>query len=103
MKMAPHDQRRGRLRNGNPSGDFLAAPRCGARTRQATACLGPAMRNGRCRLHGGWSTGPTTADGLARCRAVATKHGRYSRARREERRQTQVLLREWRRLMAALK
>ncbi len=29
---------RGRLRHGNPSGDFLAAPRCGARTRAGCAC-----------------------------------------------------------------
>jgi len=33
-------------------------PRCGARTRQRTACKQPAMPNGRCRMHGGLSTGP---------------------------------------------
>ena len=32
---------------------MLRAPRCGARTRNQSACLAPAMRNGRCRLHGG--------------------------------------------------
>jgi hypothetical protein len=62
----------------NLSGDPNAAPRCGARTRQATACRQPAMPNGRCRLHGGRSTGPRTADGLERIRAARTKHGRYS-------------------------
>ncbi len=36
------------------------------------------MPNGRCRLHGGKSTGPRTAAGLERIRAVRTKHGRYS-------------------------
>ena len=46
---------RGKLRHGNPSGDFLAAPRCGARTRDACPCRQPAMANGRCRLHGGKS------------------------------------------------
>jgi hypothetical protein len=35
----------------------------------------PAMANGRCRKHGGASTGPRTAEGLARAR---WKHGLYS-------------------------
>jgi hypothetical protein len=29
-------------------------------------------------MHGGASTGPKTADGLARIRTARTKHGRYS-------------------------
>ena len=33
----------------------------------------------RCRLHGGLSTGPRTAEGLARIRAANTRHGRWSR------------------------
>ncbi len=57
--------RRGRLKNGNGPGDFLAAPRCGARTRCGGACRQPAMTNGRCRMHGGLSTGPRTPEGLA--------------------------------------
>src|SRR5262249_25953474 len=65
---------RGKLRHGNPSGDFLAAPRCGARTRAGCSCRQPAMGNGRCRLHGGKSTG--TAAGLARCRTASLVHGR---------------------------
>ena len=70
--------RRGRLKNGNPSGDYMAAPRCGACTRAGTACRQPAMKNGRCRFHGGKSTGPRTADGLARSRAARRTHGAYS-------------------------
>ena len=58
----PHAQRRGSLLNGNPSGDYMAAARCGARTRRQTRCLAPAMGNGRCRLHGGLSTGPRTPE-----------------------------------------
>jgi hypothetical protein len=54
-------QRRGWLKNGNPPGDFTPAARCGAKTRQRTPCPGPAMRNGRCRMHGGASTGRRTA------------------------------------------
>ena len=30
--------KRGRLKNGNPSGDYLTAPRCGAKTRAGCAC-----------------------------------------------------------------
>jgi hypothetical protein len=36
------------------------------------------MRNGRCRLHGGKSTGPRTEEGRARIRAARTRHGRYT-------------------------
>ena len=57
-----------------------AAPRCGARTRRGTACQSPGMANGRCRLHGGASTGPRTAEGIERIRASRTKHGAYSAA-----------------------
>jgi len=67
--------RRGRLQNGNRSGDFLAAPRCGARTRSGCSCRQPAMRNGRCRLHGGLSTGPRTPEGVARSRRARLIHG----------------------------
>ncbi len=69
---------RGRLRNGNPSGDYLAAPRCGARTRAGGCCRQPAMGNGRCRFHGGKSSGPRTAAGLAKSRAARRTHGGYS-------------------------
>jgi len=72
--------RRGRLRNGATPGDFLAAPRCGARTRCGSACRQPAMVNGRCRLHGGLSTGPRTPEGRARCARARLKHGGYSAA-----------------------
>ena len=54
------------------------APPCGARTRAGSPCLGLAMANGRCRLHGGASTGPCTAAGLARMIAAKTTHGRYA-------------------------
>ena len=67
--------RRGRLNNGNPAGDYLRAPRCGAATRAGHACAQPAMSNCRCRFHGGKSTGPRTADGLARARSSRFVHG----------------------------
>ena len=39
---------------------------CGARTRRGTSCQCTALANGRCRLHGGLSTGPTSHDGRLR-------------------------------------
>ena len=42
---------------------------CGAKTRRGRACRCLALKNGRCRLHGGLSTGPKTEDGWARTRA----------------------------------
>jgi len=70
--------RRGRLRNGATPGDFLAAPRCGAHTRSGECCRQPAMKNGRCRMHGGLSTGPRTAEGRARCASARRTHGFYA-------------------------
>src|SRR5262245_60512502 len=97
-----HTQRRGWLKNGNPPGDFLKAPRCGAKTRRATPCRGPAMRNGRCRLHGGKSTGPRTPEGLARSSRANWKHGRYSVAARRERAEGRLILRQLRQLLESL-
>ncbi|WP_445928372.1 HGGxSTG domain-containing protein [Methylobacterium sp. CB376] len=34
------------------------------------------MANGRCRMHGGASTGPKTPEGLARARRGNWRHGR---------------------------
>ena len=36
------------------------------------------MANGRCRMHGGPSTGPRTAEGLARLRAARTRTGLHT-------------------------
>jgi len=38
--------------------------RCGARTRSGGSCGCKALENGRCRLHGGLSTGPKTERGI---------------------------------------
>jgi hypothetical protein len=89
----PREQRRGRLRNGNPSGDFSKAARCGAKNRRGTPCMCPGMANGRCRLHGGLSTGPKTPEGVERSRRAVTKHGRYSKRARSERENYWTLLR----------
>ncbi len=98
----PHEQRRGWLRHGNPPGDFSRAPRCEARTRRGTPCQCPAMRNGRCRLHGGLSTGPKTAEGVERIRRASTTHGRRSQAARAERQYLRILTKECRLLLNQL-
>jgi hypothetical protein len=77
-----HQSAAGPLRHGNPRGNPNAAPRCGARTRAGAPCRSPAMPNGRCRMHGGASTGPRTLAGLNRMRAAATKHGAYATSAR---------------------
>jgi hypothetical protein len=84
---------RGRLKNGNPSGDLSAVPHCGARTRAGLLCRGPAMPNGRCRMHGGASTGPRTRAGSARLRKARTKTGRYAADLLDLRRKVAALLR----------
>src|SRR5215831_13561981 len=63
-----------------------AAPRCGARSkRTGKPCRGAAMPNGRCKLHGGKSTGPRTPEGLERSMRANWKHGYYSREAKAER------------------
>lgn len=90
----PHDKRRGRLKNGNPPGNPYTAPRCGARTREGTRCQCPAMRNGRCRLHGGLSTGPRTVAGLARSKRANWKHGEYSEVAKQKAREFRQLVQD---------
>jgi hypothetical protein len=94
--------RRGWLKNGNPPGDPNTAPRCGAKTRRGTACQSPAMRNGRCRMHGGTSTGPRTPEGLARSRRSRWKHGLYSSESRAEQKRLRELIRQSRELLKQL-
>ena len=72
-----------------------AAQRCGSkRKRDGEPCQAPAMKNGRCRVHGGLSTGPKTADGFAWSRRSDWKHGHYSARASAERAQARATLRE---------
>jgi hypothetical protein len=102
MKKAvrPHERRRGWLMNGNPPGDLGAVQRCGAKTRRGSECKCPAMANGRCRLHGGLSTGPKTADGIERIRRAVTKHGRHSEVTRKQRDKYRTLVRSAKELLS---
>ena len=53
--------------------------------RTGKPCRGAAMPNGRCKLHGGKSTGPRTPEGLERSRRANWKHGHFSREAKAER------------------
>src|ERR1700686_3694447 len=77
---------RGWLRHGNPPGAFHNCAKCGAKTRAGHPCRSPAMKNGRCRMHGGKSTGPRTEAGLERCGQAHRKTGHYSKDQRKWRR-----------------
>jgi len=59
--------------------------RCEAKTRRGTPCQRPArLPVGRCKLHGGASTGPRTKGGLARLSKARTTHGKFTKAKRIE-------------------
>ena len=50
-----------------PFPDELRGLTCGAKTRAGTPCkMGGLYGSGRCRLHGGLSTGPRTSEGKAK-------------------------------------
>ena len=56
--------------------------RCGAKTRRGTPCQRPANKqNGRCRLHGGASSGPRTEQGRAKIAAANLRHGEFTQAK----------------------
>eukprot|EP01037_Dinobryon_pediforme_P015942 gene15942-16108_t len=57
----------------DPFPDILRGLTCGARTRAGTPCKRIDLyRSGRCKLHGGLSTGPRSAEG----KAVASRNGK---------------------------
>ena len=57
--------------------------RCGAKTRKGKPCQAPAKQPvGRCRVHGGASTGPRTKDGLKRLTEARTTHGKFTKKKR---------------------
>ena len=56
-------------------------PQCGAKCKQRDGfCINPSMKNGRCYIHGGKSTGPKP------------KHGQSSKAAKEKREQARQLI-----------
>ena len=61
------------------------------------------MANGRCRLHGGLSTGAKTPEGIERIRRAVTKHGWYSTRAMAERRLLRALEQDSRVVLRALR
>ena len=57
----------------------MKGERCGARTRRGTPCQCKAMRNGRCKFHGGLSTGPKSQAGKEVAIANLTRRHRGQR------------------------
>lgn len=70
--------------------------RCGAKTRRGTPCQSPAMPNGRCRMHGGKSTGAPKGN------QNALKHGRYTAEAFANRREVMNLIKEAKKLVAEI-
>ena len=69
-------------------------PRCGAKTRSGRKCGHYSMPNGRCRYHGGKSTGAKTP---------RVKHGCYTKVAIEERKMINQLLLKVRDTIAEIK
>src|ERR1043165_5217684 len=60
-------------------------PTCGAKTRTGAPCKSRVLhRKGKCKNHGGLSTGPRTEDGKRRSRNGAAKGRMIQRLRREK-------------------
>lgn len=66
------------LKNGNQPYDLSTHPKCGANKRKGGICKGKAMKNGRCRLHGGLSTGAITIAGKEKSAKANFKSGIHS-------------------------
>ena len=80
----------------NPMHEARAAlalhPRCGARCRRTgSSCRNPSMKNGRCRMHGGKSTG----------RPIV--HGMYTGEKKRKYAEAKALLRVLRDMLASTK
>ena len=77
--------------------------RCGAKTRKGSACQRPAnKKNGRCRVHGGASTGPRTEEGRTRISEANLRHGRYTKDKLEKQRENAARGREIRKELRQL-
>jgi hypothetical protein len=77
------------------TGPMLTSRRCGAKTRSGKPCRSPAVHdNKRCRMHGG-----APGSGAPRGNQNARKHGLYTKAAIEERRQLRALMRQSHRLL----
>ena len=73
---------------------------CGANSkRSGLPCVQPAMKNGRCRFHGGKSTGAKTSEGKQAQRQANLKAGLYTKEAIGERQQLRALLNQCKALL----
>jgi hypothetical protein len=80
---------------GTRFGDSWTGQRCLAKTRGGSPCQKAALTGkGRCRLHGGRSTGPRTEEGRARIAAANYKHGNRTNERLAENKEQAAVNRE---------
>jgi hypothetical protein len=70
------------------------ARKCGAKTRRGTPCLSPAMKNGRCRMHGGRSLRGEASPNY--------RHGLYTKDTQELRRLIAGLIAQSKRTLEAM-
>ncbi len=77
-------------------GGKVRCVRCNANSKHTKQqCMAPAIKGKtKCRVHGGKSTGPKTAEGKARCAEAKTVHGRETRQGRATRGEAMQRLRE---------
>ena len=60
--------------------------RCLAKTRKGTPCQSPAFKhNGKCRLHGGRSTGPKTEEGRRMISEANLTNGKFNKEKLQQR------------------
>ena len=75
--------------------------RCLAKTRKGTLCQSPAFKhNGKCRLHGGRSTGPKTQEGRRTISEANYRNGKYTKEKLQHRKNASNV---GKRVMAELK
>jgi len=79
------------------------AKKCLAKTRKNRPCQAPAMKNGRCKMHGGKSTGARTKEGLARIKNANLKSGLYCKERIKERKMLSDFIKAEKELLLKLK
>ena len=79
------------------------AKKCGAKTRKATSCLSPAMKNGRCRMHGGKSTGAKTLAGIEKIKKSNLKNGFYTNQAIQYRKVLNEYMKENRKFLSEIK
>ena len=88
------------LRGGVKPFDLSTLPKCGAKPRSGKPCQRYGnKKNGRCRLHGGRSTGAKNQKGT---RNSSFKTGYYTQEAVQQRREVAELIRECRELCSSL-